>query len=151
MAIVNTTLAELKDLVGKELGPCKAQRITQEQINTFADATGDHQYIHVDPERAKNGPYGTTIAHGFLTLSLTLPMFAEILDVTDVSTKINYGLEKVRFPSPVKVGDQVSMTSTLAEVKDIEGGVQVEIDNAVTSEGASKPSVVARSVLRFYS
>ncbi|WP_129360218.1 MULTISPECIES: MaoC family dehydratase [Micrococcaceae] len=151
MAIVNTTLAELKDLVGKELGPCKAQRITQEQVNTFADATGDHQYIHVDPERAKNGPYGTTIAHGFLTLSLTLPMFAEILDVTDVSTKINYGLEKVRFPSPVKVGDRVCMTSILAEVKDIEGGVQVEIDNAVTSEGASKPAVVARSVLRFYS
>jgi len=105
----------------------------------------------VDPERAAEGPYGTTIAHGFLTLSLTLPMFAEILEVTDVSAKINYGLEKVRFPAPVKVGERVSMTSVVADVKEIDGGVQLEVDNAVTAEGASKPAVVARSVLRFYS
>lgn len=150
MAIVNTTLAELTDLVGKELGPSAAQRITQEQVDTFADATGDHQYLHVDPERAKDGPYGTTIAHGFLTLSITLPLFAEILDVTDVSTKINYGLDKVRFPSPVKVGESVTMTSTVAEVTEIRGGVQVAVDNVVTSEGSSKPAVAARSVLRFY-
>lgn len=151
MTAKNVTLAELQDLVGQELGPCEAREITQDQVNTFANATGDHQYIHVDPERAAEGPYGTTIAHGFLTLSLTLPMFAEILEVTDVSAKINYGLEKVRFPAPVKVGERVSMTSVVADVKEIDGGVQLEVDNAVTAEGASKPAVVARSVLRFYS
>ena len=120
------------------------------EINTFADATGDHQWIHVDPERAKDGPFGGPIAHGFLTLSLTVTFWTELFDVDGVTTKVNYGLDKVRFTSPVKVGSRVRMTAVIAEVTEVRGGYQLAVDQTIEIEGATKPAVVARGLYRFY-
>lgn len=148
-----TTTVSLEDvpsLVGKDLGFTDYREITQDQINTFADATDDHQWIHTDPEKAKDGPFGAPIAHGYLTLSLTIPFWTELLDVTGVSTKVNYGLNKARFPSPVKVGSKVRMGATIADVEDIKGGVQITVDCAVEIEGVTKPAVVLQAVHRFY-
>jgi acyl dehydratase len=124
--------------------------VTQERIDTFADATGDHQWIHVDPERAKDGPFGAPIAHGYLTLSLFIPLFTELLDVQGVTTKVNYGLNKVRFPSPVKVGSRIRLTAKLAEVEEVPGGVQITVEGAIEIEGATKPAAVLQSLSRFY-
>ncbi len=143
-------LGEIKALAGADLGHSEWLEITQERVNTFADATDDHQWIHVDPERAKEGPFGGPIAHGYLTLSLVIPLSDELLDVSGVGTKVNYGLDKVRFPAPVKVGDKVRMTSTIASVTEVAGGVQVAMDNVIETEGATKPSVVATTLFRFY-
>lgn len=104
MGITVNGLAELKKLAYSDLGSSEWTDVTQERIDTFADATGDHQWIHTDPERAKEGPFGGPIAHGYLTLSLFIPMFTELLDVEGVTTKVNYGLNKVRFPAPVPHG-----------------------------------------------
>lgn len=143
--------ADLAGLVGKDLGPSAWREVTQEQVNTFADATDDHQWIHTDPERAsKESPFGAPIAHGFLTLSLLIPMWVELLDVEGVTTKVNYGLDKVRFVSPVKVGDKIRMTATVAEVEEVRGGLQLVIDATIEVEGGEKPAVVARSLQRFY-
>ncbi|GAB3255143.1 MaoC family dehydratase [Arthrobacter pigmenti] len=144
------SLEELPSLVGKDLGFTDYREITQDQINTFADATDDHQWIHTDPEKAKDGPFGAPIAHGYLTLSLTIPFWTELLDVTGVSTKVNYGLNKARFPSPVKVGSKVRMGATIANVEEIKGGVQITVDCAVEIEGGTKPAVVLQAVHRFY-
>jgi acyl dehydratase len=124
--------------------------VTQERIDTFADATGDHQWIHVDPERAKDGPFGAPIAHGYLTLSLFIPLFTELLDVQGVTTKVNYGLNKVRFPSPVKVGSRIRLTAKLAEVEEVTGGVQITVEGAIEIEGGTKPAAVLQSLSRFY-
>ena len=118
--------------------------------NTFADAADDHQWIHVDPERAAEGPFGAPIAHGFLTLSLIIPLQTELFDVDGVTTKVNYGLDKVRFVSPVKVGDRIRLTAVIAEVIEVPGGVQVVIDETIEIEGGSKPALIARSLQRFY-
>lgn len=142
--------ADLPSLVGQELGPSEWIEITQERVNVFADATDDHQWIHTDPERAKDGPFGGAIAHGFLTLSLVIPMITELLDVEGVSTKVNYGLDKVRFVSPVKVGARVRMTAVIAEVTEVPGGYQLVIDQTIEIEGGTKPAVVARGLSRFY-
>lgn len=135
---------------GSDLGTSDWIEITQERINTFADATGDHQWIHVDPEKAKDGPFGAPIAHGYLTLSLFIPLFTELLDVEGVTTKVNYGLNKVRFPSPVKVGARIRLVARLAEVEEVPGGVQVTVDGAIETEGGAKPAAVLQSVSRFY-
>ncbi|NUO42243.1 MAG: MaoC family dehydratase, partial [Streptomyces sp.] len=124
--------------------------VTQARINTFADATGDHQWIHVDPERAAEGPFGAPIAHGYLTLSLFIPLFTELLDVQGVTTKVNYGLNKVRFPSPVKVGSRIRLVAKLADVEDVPGGVQITVDGAIEIEGGAKPAAVLQSLSRFY-
>lgn len=142
--------ADLASLVGTELGPTEWREVTQKQVNTFADATDDHQWIHVDPERAKEGPFGAPIAHGFLTLSLLIPMWESLLDVEGVTTKVNYGLDKVRFVSPVKVGAKIRMTAVVAEVEEVRGGYQLVIDATIEIEGGEKPAVVARSLQRFY-
>ena len=118
--------ADLPSLTGRDLGTSEFRTITQEQINTFADATDDHQWIHVDPERAATGPFGAPIAHGFLTLSLAVAFWTELLDVTGVTTKVNYGLDKVRFVSPVKVGSRVQMSAVIAEVAEIPGGLPAD-------------------------
>jgi acyl dehydratase len=144
------TIEDLRPLVGKNLGSSPWIEVDQRRIDTFADATDDHQWIHVDPERAAAGPFGTTIAHGFLTLSLIIPMWTEILDVRQVSSKVNYGLGKVRFPAPVAVGSKVRATATLAELEDIKGGVQLTIDVVVEREGGDKPVCVAQPLFRFY-
>ncbi|MGP4007277.1 MaoC family dehydratase [Streptomyces sp. 4N124] len=150
MSITVNGLDELKKLAGSDLGTSEWIEITQERINTFADATGDHQWIHVDPEKAAEGPFGAPIAHGYLTLSLFIPLFTELLDVQGVTTKVNYGLNKVRFPSPVKVGSKIRLVGKLAAVEDVPGGVQITVDGAIEIEGGAKPAAVLQSLSRFY-
>jgi acyl dehydratase len=150
MSITVNGLDELKKLAGSDLGTSEWIEVTQERINTFADATGDHQWIHVDPEKAAAGPFGAPIAHGYLTLSLFIPLFTELLDVQGVTTKVNYGLNKVRFPSPVKVGSRIRLVAKLVEVEDVPGGVQVAVDGAIEIEGGTKPAAVLQSLSRFY-
>ncbi len=150
MSITVNGLDELKKLAGSDLGTSEWIEVTQERIDTFADATGDHQWIHVDPEKAAAGPFGAPIAHGYLTLSLFIPLFTELLDVQGVTTKVNYGLNKVRFPSPVKVGSRIRLVGKLAEVEEVPGGVQITVDGTIEIEGAGKPAAVLQSLSRFY-
>jgi acyl dehydratase len=141
----------IKSLVGKDLGTSHWIEITQEKVNTFADATGDHQWIHVDPERAKKeSPFGGPIAHGYLTLSLTPLFLPQLLDVTGFSMGVNYGTEKVRFPSPVPVGSKLRAGAVVDEVTEIKGGVQMQVTLTFEVEGATKPACVATIVLRQY-
>ncbi len=149
---MTTTIAytDVAGLAGTDLGYTDWVEITQQQVNTFAVATGDHQWIHVDPERAKDGPFGAPIAHGFLTLSLAVTFWTELLEVEGVTTKVNYGLDKVRFISPVKVGARVRMNAVVAEVTEIGGGYQLTVDQTIEIDGATKPAVVARGLYRFY-
>jgi len=150
MSITANGIDELKKLAGSDLGTSEWIEVTQERVNTFADATGDHQWIHVDEEKAKEGPFGAPIAHGYLTLSLFIPLFTELLDVQGVTTKVNYGLNKVRFPSPVKVGSRIRLVAKLTDVEDVPGGVQITVDGTIEIEGAPKPAAVLQSLSRFY-
>ena len=133
---------------GEKLGTSEWLTITQEQVNTFADATHDHQWIHVDVEKAEKGPFGTPIAHGFLTLSLLPKLNSETFRVDNVKMGINYGLNKVRFPSPVPVGARVSSTTELIEATEIDGGLQLAVKATVEIEGADKPACVAEFLSR---
>ena len=144
------TIAQLEGMVGSDLGASDYLEISQERIDGFADATGDHQWIHVDPVRAADGPFGAPIAHGFLTLSLVIPLWTDLLEVTDATTKVNYGLDKVRFVSPVTVGSRVRLLATIATVTPIEGGVQLGVDQVMEIEGGGKPALAAHSLYRFY-
>ncbi|HEV3275089.1 MAG TPA: MaoC family dehydratase [Candidatus Dormibacteraeota bacterium] len=144
-------VAELTALTGRHLGYSEWREVTQEQINTFADATDDHQWIHVDAERAAAGPFGTTIAHGFLTLSLLVPMWSEILHFEGVRLGINYGLNKVRFPSPVPVGSRIRAGATLVSVEIVaDGSLQIVVDFVIEREGSEKPCCIAQGLYRFY-
>ena len=143
-------ISDLQDLVGQELGVSEWLTVTQERINQFADATGDHQWIHLDAERAKQGPFGTTIAHGFLTLSLLPEMTASAFHVTEVKMGVNYGLNKVRFPSPVPVNSKLRGRFKLLEYIPLEGGAQVTIECTMEREGSAKPVCVAESLARRY-
>lgn len=136
---------------GLELGPTGWREIDQERINAFADATDDPQWIHVDPARAAEGPFGTTIAHGFLTLSLLVPAAYELLPIEDASAAINYGLNKVRFPAPVPVGSKTRARLRIDDVAEINGGVQVTMAATVEREGGDKPVCAAELVFRYYS
>ena len=140
----------LKDKVGEHLGYSEWHEVTQEQVNQFADATGDHQWIHVDVERAKAGPFGGPIAHGYLTLSLAPMLMAEVVRVEGISMGVNYGLNKLRFPSPVPVGSKVRLGATLAGVEEIAGGAQGTMDMVFEVEGKDKPACVAQAVFRYY-
>ena len=140
---------ELKAAVGKHLGFSEWMEITQERINQFAEATGDYQWIHVDPERAKDGPFGTTIAHGYLTLSLTNCCLPQLVSVPTVKMGINYGTNKVRFPAPVPVGSRIRCGAQILEVTDIPGGVQTIVQVTVEVEGGGKPACIVESVSRF--
>ena len=145
-----TSAAELTAAQGGELGTSDWVTVTQEAVNLFADATGDHQWIHVDPERATKGPFGTTIAHGYMTLSLLPALMHTMYSVEGVKLAINYGLNKVRFPAPVPVGSRVRATSTLVNVEDLgNGAVQLTVSTAVEVEGSGKPACVAESLLRY--
>ena len=145
-----TSAAELTAAQGEELGASDWVTVTQDAVNLFADATGDHQWIHVDPERAAKGPFGTTIAHGFMTLALLPALMHTMFSVEGAKLAINYGLNKVRFPSPVPVGSKVRATSTLVSAEDLgNGAVQLTVSTAVEVEGASKPACVAESLLRY--
>jgi acyl dehydratase len=143
---------DAKGLAGTDLGASSWREVTQEQVNLFADATDDHQWIHTDPERAaKESPFGGPIAHGYLTLSLVIPMWDELLDVTGVGMKVNYGLNKVRFPAPVPVGSRIRMTGAVAEVTEVGGnGLQVTVDGVIEVDGGAKPAVVFTGLYRFY-
>jgi len=146
-----TTLSELPSLKGQVLGVSDWFEISQERVNTFADATGDHQWIHVDVERATaESPFGGPIAHGFLTLSLFVPMWSQVLRVTDVGMGVNYGLNKVRFPAPVPVGSRIRLTATLVDVEEVKGGLQLVASGVVEREGGDKPVCVLESVTRLY-
>jgi acyl dehydratase len=141
----------VQGLVGQHLGHSDWVTITQEQVNQFADATGDHQWIHVDPERAKKeSPFGGPIAHGYLTLSLVPMLVPQIIETTGFRMGVNYGSEKVRFPSPVPVGARVRAGATLDSATPFDGGVQLVMTVTVEVEGASKPSMVATTVSRRY-
>jgi len=145
-----TSAAELTAAQGGELGTSDWVTVTQEAVNLFADATGDHQWIHVDPERAAKGPFGTTIAHGYMTLSLLPALMHTMYSVEGAKLAINYGLNKVRFPAPVPVGSRVRATSTLVNVEDLgNGAVQLTVSTAVEVEGSGKPACVAESLLRY--
>jgi acyl dehydratase len=141
----------LVDMVGQHLGDSEWMLIDQERVNKFADATDDHQWIHVDADKAAQGPFGGTIAHGFLTLALTVPLAGQVpLDVGEPKMAINYGLEKVRFPAPVPVGSRVRARVELADVAEVGGGVQVNRIVTIEVEGQEKPAMVAETVSRFY-
>lgn len=144
--------AQLEHLVGSEIGVSDWWEITQGRVNAFADATDDHQWIHVDAEKASRGPFGGTIAHGFLTLSLTVAMtFSLHLDVGEPKMAINYGLEKVRFPAPVPVGSRIRARVELASVTDVPGGIHVNRKVTIEVEGnEEKPAMVAETVTRYY-
>ncbi|MCR3743517.1 Acyl dehydratase [Actinomadura glauciflava] len=143
------TIAGLAELVGEDLGHSRWLTVDQPRIDMFADATDDHQWIHIDTAAAENGPFGGTIAHGYLTLSLLIPLWSELLEIEDATTKINYGLDRVRFPAPVPSGTRIRLQATVAEVTEVTGGVQVIVDATVHAEGGSRPVCVARPVLRY--
>jgi acyl dehydratase len=146
-----TTMAEVSGLVGQELGTSDWFEVTQDRVDTFADATGDHQWIHVDVERATaESPFGGPIAHGYLTLSLLVPLLAQVLVVSDTAMGVNYGLNKVRFPSPVPVGSRVRLTATLKDVEQVTGGLQLTFTVVIEREGGEKPVCIAEPVYRYY-
>lgn len=142
--------ADLATKVGEHLGSSDWHHVTQEQVNLFADATGDHQWIHIDVERAKAGPFGGPIAHGYLTLSLAPVLLGQAFQVTGVQMGVNYGANKIRFPSPVPVGSKVRLSAKLLAVEDVAGGKQITIEATFEVEGASKPSCVAELLFRYY-
>lgn len=137
---------ELEALVGQELGTGEWFEITQERISQFADATNDHKWIHIDEERAKNGPFGSTIAHGYLTLSLIAGLSPEIFTITGMKMMINYGLNKVRFPQPVAVNSKVRDVVKLVEVNRKASGIQAVMSHTIEIEGADKPACIAETV-----
>jgi len=141
-------LEDLKSEVGKDIGVSEWIDVTQARIDQFAQATGDHQWIHVDPVKAAKGPFGKTVAHGFLTLSLMPEMFASAFDVADVRMGVNYGLNKVRFTAPVPSGSRVRGRFMLAGYEAIAGGAQLNITVTMELEGSSKPACVAESLTR---
>lgn len=141
--------SDLLDEVGAQLGVSDWLEITQQRIDQFAQATGDHQWIHVDADRAKAGPFGTTIAHGYLTLSLTNMFLPDIIEVTNISMGINYGVNKVRFPAPVPCGSRIRFSAVLQSAEEIPGGVQAVIAITAELEGSPKPACVVESVTRY--
>jgi acyl dehydratase len=144
------TIAEFKDLVGQEIGVSDWITVTQERIQLFADATNDHQWIHLDAERAKAGPFGTTIAHGFLTLSLLPEMAASAFGVRETRMGVNYGLNKVRFPAPVPSGSRLRGRFKLIGYEPLEGGAQLTVQVTMEREGSDKPVCIAESIGRRY-
>jgi acyl dehydratase len=143
-------IEDLKASVGQEVGVSEWQTVDQAEIDRFADATGDHQWIHVDPERARDTPFGSTIAHGLYTLSIGPKLMNELFTVDKVAFALNYGYGKVRFPSPLPVDSKVRMRATLSNVEDVGGGVQVTITQTFEREGGEKPVCVAEALARFY-
>lgn len=142
--------AALLEAVGQQLGHSEWLEIDQQRINLFADAIGDHQWIHVDPERAAEGPFGKTIAHGYLTLSLANLFLPQIMQVNNVSMGVNYGCEKVRFPAPVPVGSRVRGSGEVVSAEEVKGGVQVVVRITIEIEGGERPACVIDTISRFF-
>jgi acyl dehydratase len=150
MTTIIRGIDELKTKAGEHLGYSDWHEITQEQVDKFADATGDHQWIHVDPERAKSGPFGGTIAHGYLTMSLAPTFLSEVWRVEGMKMGLNYGINKLRFPSPVPVGSKLRVGAEVAGVEDVSGGVQATLALTFEIDGNDKPACVAEVVYRYY-
>jgi len=144
---VFTTFEEIEAAAGTELGVSDWVQITQQRVNEFADATGDHQWIHVDVERAKDGPFGGTIAHGYLTLSLVPWLGSMVFSLQTPGAKLNYGVNKVRFPNPVKVGSSVRVRVSIDSVSDIPAGKQLTVNHVIEIDGEDKPACVAQTVV----
>ncbi len=145
-----TDLAGVQELAGKHAGYTEWRELEQERVDMFADATDDHQYIHVDVQRAKDSPFGGTIAHGFLTLSLAAPVGSELVKVTDATTGINYGLDRVRFPAPLPVGGLWRGGAEVMEVSETPGGAQMKLRITIEVKGSAKPAMVADTLVRLY-
>ena len=146
-----TGLDQLKDAEGQDLGTSDWHEVTQKDIDQFADVTGDHQWIHVDPERAKDTPFGGTIAHGYYTLSLAPVLSDQIFELQGFAFALNYGLNKVRFPAPLPVGSRVRMKARLANLEDVPGGAQMTLELTFEREDGDKPVCVSEALARFYS
>ncbi len=145
-----SNVTQLKEAVGSHLGFSEWWEITQERVDQFADATDDHQFIHVDPERAAQTPFGGPIAHGFLTLSMGIPLLQQIIQIEGVRMGVNYGVNKVRFPAPVPVGSKLRAGASIVSVDDVPGGVQLVLDVTFEIEGGEKPVCAAQTVSRYY-
>jgi acyl dehydratase len=145
-----TSIADAPRQVGRKVGPTAWRQMAQDQVNQFADVTGDHNFIHVDPVRARETPFRGTIAHGYLTLSLLGPISQELLVVSDAATSINYGLNKVRFPAPLPVNAEYRGHGEVLEVSPLDGGIQVVAAFTVEVKGAPKPALVAECLFRYY-
>lgn len=153
MTVMTTTIASpdaLLDMAGSELGTSDWIEIPQSDVDAFAKATKDDQWIHVDPKRAAEGPFGGTIVHGYMTLAMLVPLLHNTFEVQEVAMGINYGLNRVRFPAPTPVGSRVRVHAKLASAERVGGGVQAVIDSTVEAEGVDKPVCVAQSVVRYY-
>lgn len=146
---ISTEMRRLPELVGAVIGPSDWALMTQQQVDDFAEVTDDHNFLHVDPERAAQTPFGGTIAHGFLSLSLLAPVTQQ-LRVTDASAAVNYGLDKVRFPAPLPVGRRWRGSAEVAEVEEVKGGYQVKMLTRIEVEDSERPAVVAESLVRFF-
>jgi acyl dehydratase len=145
-----TDMAGLRECAGVPLGCTGWQEMTQERVDHFADVTDDHNFIHVDVERARDTPFGGTIAHGYLTLSLVAPVIQQLLHVSDASTGVNYGLDRVRFPAPLPVGARWRGDAEIAEVTEIKGGLHVKLTATIEVEGSERPALVAECLIRVY-
>ena len=145
-----TGLDELRNAEGEVIGTSDWHEVTQKDVDTFADVTGDHQWIHVDVERARQTPFGGTIAHGYYTLSLAPRLSDQILRLDGFAFGLNYGLNRVRFPAPLPVGQRVRMTCKIAKLEDIPGGAQITFENTFEVEGGDKPVCIAESIARVY-
>lgn len=149
MTLIINGPEDLKNRLGTHLGFSDWLEVDQDRVNLFADATGDHQWIHVDPERARNGPFGAPIAHGYLTLSLSNYFLPQIVEVRGFDAGVNYGVDKVRFPSPVKVGQRVRAGAELVSIDEVKGGLQTTIRITIECEGSAKPACVIESLSRW--
>jgi len=139
----------LRKLAGADLGASDWLTVTQDRVNKFADATDDHQWIHVDTERARTGPFGAAIAHGYLTLGLVIPLWTQILQMDGVVVAVNYGLNRLRLPAPVPVGSQVRLHARVSAVEDVADAVQLTVDLTVEIQGGDKPALVAEALYRY--
>ena len=142
--------SELKAAIGENLGHTEWLEITQDRIDKFAEATGDHQWIHVNPEKAAKGPFGATIVHGFLTVSLAPYFMPQLIEVKDVKMGVNYGTDKIRFPAPVRVGSRLRGTGELLSVEEVKGGVQSVLRVTIEIEGSDRPACVVDTISRYY-
>lgn len=148
---ISTTVDGIPDLVGQTFGPSSWLQVTQEDVNAYADVSRDHNPIHVDPEAAARSPFGRTVAHGYLTLSLVVPLMAEVFEITDMGTGMNYGLNKLRFPAPVPVGGRIRLSGEILETTPISDvGHQITARVTTEVEGSEKPAAVAEMLLRYY-
>jgi acyl dehydratase len=145
-----TGIDELRQAEGETLGTSEWHEVTQEAVDAFADVTGDHQWIHTDPSRAADTPFGGTIAHGYYTLALAPMLSEQILTLQGFAFAVNYGLNKVRFPAPLPVGDRVRLTTRLLDVEDVQGGAQITLELTFEREGGDEPVCVAESLARVY-